>query len=298
MSLSNIDYELVRKVLSIVALLAIGVLAYRVVNQVSDLRSRKRFVLKSFLQEGQEEQSQTYPLLERITSFDKYRVHVETKLKEARSPQTFEKFMMKRLIHAAICIVYLFGMGFMFDVSIFYYLALPIAFYVSSIPMKQLTKAQIAYTRQKRLELPTYLSSFIILLKDFTPLDALRKSVDYAGSTLKPFVETLITEVELYPADNRAYRNFIKNVDIKEAEEFIMAFQQMQKISVENSSKILEFQLETMDELQDETYEEVSETRMDTLDRNIRSMMIPYVAIIFSLLGILMVDTFGQMSVF
>lgn len=280
------------------ALLAIGVLAYRVVNQISDLRSRKRFVLKSFLQEGQEEQSQTYPLLERITSFDKYRVHVETKLKEARSPLNFEKFMMKRLIHAALCIVYLFGMGFVFDVSIFYYLALPMAFYVSSIPMKQLTKAQSAFTRQKRLELPTYLSSFIILLKDFTPLDALRKSVDYAGSTLKPFVETLITEVELYPADNRAYRNFSKNVDIKEAEEFIMAFQQMQKISAENSSKILEFQLETMNELQDETYEAELENRMDMLDRNIRSMMIPFVAIIFSLLGILMVDTFGQMQVF
>ncbi|MDI3236417.1 hypothetical protein QK289_15485 [Exiguobacterium antarcticum] len=298
MSLSNIDPQVITQILSIVALLAIGVLAYRVVNQVSEVRSRKRFVLKSFLQEGQEEISKTYPLLERITSFDKYRVHVETKLREARSSQSFEKFMMKRLTQAAICVVYLVGMGYLFDISIFYYLSIPLAFYVSSIPMKQLTKAHIAYTQQKRRELPMYLSSFIILLKDFTPMDSLRKSIEYADNTLKPYVETLITEVELYPADNRAYRNFIKNVDVKEAEEFMMAFQQMQKVSADNSSKILEYQLETMNEMQDETYENVLENRMDILDRNIRSMMIPYVAIIFSLLGILMVDTFGQISVF
>lgn len=280
------------------ALLAIGVLAYRVVNQISDFRSRKRFVLKSFLQEGQEDQSKTYPLLERITSFDKYRVHVETSLSKARSSQTFEKFMLKRIIHAALCIAYLFGMGYFFNLPIFYYLAVPLAFYVFSIPMKQLIKAHNAYQQKKRYEIPSYLSSLGILLKDFTPMDALQKSQEYAGEILKPYVKTLIAEIELYPADGRAYRNFVTSVGVKEAEEFMLAFQQMQTISAENSAKTLEYQLQTMSEMQDEANEEKLENSMDIIDRYIRSMMLPYIVTIFSLLGILMANTFSNISNF
>lgn len=282
------------QVVSVVALLIIGILAYRVILLISEVKSRKRFVLKSFLKEGQEEQPKTYSLLERVTSFEKYRTHVETKLNEAKINQSFSNFMTKRIINTALCVVYMAGMGYFLNLSLFYYLAIPFAVLVFSIPMKQLNKRKVAYYKQLRLELPMYLASFGVLLKDRTPIDAVRSSVDYAGYYLRPYVETLVTEIELYPTDGRPYHNFSKGVQVREAQEFMIAFQQMMKVTSDNGSAIIDHQIEVMNQMQQETFKEELEDRADLLDKFIMSMMLPFIVVIISFLIIMMMSQFSS----
>lgn len=282
------------QVMSVVALLIIGILAYRVILLISEVKSRRRFVLKSFLKEELEEQSKTYSLLERVTSLEKYRTHIETKIKEAKVEQSFESFMTKRIIITSLCVAYMVGMGFFFDLSLFYYLAVPFAVLTFSIPMKQLNRKKENYYKQLRSEIPSYLKSFGVLLNDRTPMDAVQSSIDYAGVYLRPYVVTLITEIELYPTDGRPYHNFSKGVKVREAQEFMIAFQQMMTVNSDDAAFIIDHQIEIINQLQQETYKEEAEYQTSILNNFIMSMMLPFIVVIMSFLMIMIKTQFNS----
>lgn len=300
MSLSKLsDFEMpsVTQIVTVLSLLAIGVLAYKLILLVGEVNARKRFVLKSFLKESEEQRkkrNKSYSFLERMISFENYKNHVENQLEEGRLAQSFNSFMLMRIINSSICVAVLLAAGYFLKVSLFYYLSIPVSILVFTIPMKQLRKRKLAYYKQLRLELPMYLASFGVLLNDRTPIDAVRASVDYAGGYLRPYVETLVTEIELYPTDERPYHNFYKGVQVREAQEFMIAFQQMMKVTSENGTAIIDHQIEVMNQLQQETYKEELEDRGDVLDRFIMSMMLPFIMVIMGFLVVMLITTFKQ----
>lgn len=282
------------QVVSAFALLVIGIVAFKTIMTLSEIQMRKRYVLKSFLKEGLEEQKKAKDLtfFERVESWEKYRQYVEARLDEAKSTKTFRQFMMKRFIFSTVAIVYGFGFGVALNIPLFTYIAVPLGILMFNVPMKQLEKQRVSYKRQIRVELPDYLSAFSILLYSHTPQNAVKESIHYTDGVLKPYVEQLITDIELYPSDSRPYTNFAQAVDVREAKEFMIALEQMMKVDANKSKEIIDYQIEIMNELQDLTYEEEVENREDVLERYTLTMLLPFIVVTFTFIGVLMYTQF------
>lgn len=282
------------QIASTVALIVIGVLAYKTILTLTEIQMRKRYVLKSFLKEGLEEQEKldNMTFLDRISSWKNYRQYIEMKLNESKSTKTFKFFMLQRLTFGLTAIVYGFVFGSTFNIPLFTYIAIPLGILLFNVPMRQLKKRKQAYKRQLRVELPDYLSAFSVLLFSHTPQNAVKKSVEYADGALKPYVERLVTEIELYPADSRPYTNFATAVDVREAKEFMIALEQMMKVDASKSKEIIDYQIEVMNDLQEITYKEEIENRDDVLERYTISMFLPFLLVTFTFLGVMMYTQF------
>lgn len=273
-----------------IALAVIGVLAYKTILTLSEVQMRKRYVLKSFLKEGLEEQGDASQLtfFERIGSWERYRQYIEAKLFEAKSPKSFKSFMMKRLTFGVSAMAYAFILGNAFNIPLFMYIAVPLGVLVFNIPMRQLKKQKEAYKRRLRVELPDYLSAFSVLLYSHTPQVAVKNSIEYADGALRPYVERLVTEIELYPADSRPFTNFATAVDVREAKEFMIALEQMMKVDSSKSKEIIDYQIQIMNDLQEITYKEEIENRDDVLERYTISMFLPFLLVTFTFIGVMM----------
>lgn len=290
----------ITQVVSALALVLIGVLAYKTILTLSEVQMRKRYVLKSFLKEGlgEQEGAKDLTLFERIGSWGRYRQYVEAKLIDAKSEKSFQQFMMKRFLFAIVAIAYGFGVGVALNIPLFTYIAIPLGILMFNVPMKQLEKQKQSYKRQLRVELPDYLSAFSILLYSHTPQNAVRESVQYTDGALKPYVEQLVTDIELYPADSRPYTNFAKAVDVREAKEFMVALEQMMKVDASKSKEIIDYQIEIMSELQILTYKEEVENRETVLERFTLSMILPFIVVTFTFIGVLMWTQFQNFITF
>lgn len=288
------------QVISVVLLVLIGVLAYKTILTLSDIQVRKKYVLKSVLKQEQEERenARDLPFLERFTSWNRYRAYIEYQLEDAKSPQSFNRFMLIRFGLAFMAVIYAYGIGSAFDVPVITYISLPVAVLIFNIPMKRLQKRKENYLNQLRMELPDYFSSLSILLESRSPLTAIKESITYAGEHLHPYVENLITEIELYPADSRPFVNFANRVQIREAKEFMIALEQMMKVDTKNSASILNYQLEIMSELKEGTYNEEIENRENVLDNYIISIILPYIVVILTFVGVLMYTQFSNFTTF
>jgi len=278
------------------ALIIIGVLAYKTLIALSDFRFRKRRVLKSVLKDGTEDASKDFSFLERLTSFKKYKAHVEKQIEEAKSTQTFSKMLIKQFVYTLLLTAYVYGVGKFFDIPLFSYIALPIGLYVFNIPMNQLKKRKIRYQKELKLDFIKWASSLTILLKNKTPLNAIKESSSFAGENLKEHVDLLIREIELYPTDTAPYINFAERIELREAKSFMVAIQQMMKVSNQKASEILKQQLGVMRRLQKSAYEEAIETRGGEVERYSIFMLVPLAILMFTYIGVMMVDRFKDAS--
>lgn len=287
----------VTQVISVIALIVIGIVAYKTLLTLTEIQLRKKYVLKQYLEGANQNRhtAEEFSFLERWASWERYRNYIEARLEDAKSSKTFEQLMMKRIMFSLVAAVYSYGIGVGFDIPIFMYVAIPVAILVFNIPLKQLEKVKAAYQRQLRIELPSYLSSLSILLENRTPQNAVKESIEYADETLRPYVEQLVTEMELYPADSRPFVNFAERVDVREAREFMVAFEQMIKVDSSRSKQIIDSQLEIMRNLQELTYQEVIEERQNTLGNYTMSMIAPFIIVTFVFIGVLMYTQFQSL---
>ena len=164
------------------------------------------------------------------------------------------------------------------------------------MPKRTIKKNKLYYEQQMKIELPEYLSAFAVLLQSYTPYEATKKSKEYAGPLLKPYVEHLITQIELYPASHTPYEEFANTIDLREAKEFVVALNQLMKVDANNANRIISDQIKIMDELQEEAYNEQIEARPDEVQMYITPMLFPLVAIILTFLFVLIGDAFSQIS--
>lgn len=277
------------QMLSVASLIVIGFIAYRTLLTFADLQTKRKYVLKSFLKEGQENNKQvsTASFLDRIQSWERYKSFVNIKLDEAKSTLTFKQFMMKRFFFGGAAAIYTIGIGTVLDVPIISLLSIPLTVMLFNLPMKQLKKRKLSYQRQIRLELPGYLSALSVLINTRSPQNAIKESGGFSGPTLSPYVERLITEIELYPASTIPYDNFARDVEVREAREFMIALQQMMTVDEKDAKQILQTQLNNMAKLQKLTYKEEIENRSNVLEGFAISMLGPLLFATFSIVGLL-----------
>lgn len=134
----------------------------------------------------------------------------------------------------------------------------PLLYIYPDYQLKQKIKAA---TWKRKLELPGYLKIVATLLKNHTPSKAIKKSVEYAGPYLKPFVDELAMDLETRPGDDEVLKKFAQNLDITEAHTFVIAIKQASEVNKEGAISILDDQIEVMDKLRHENYNYLISTK-------------------------------------
>lgn len=282
-------------ILQFLLLITIALLSLKTISLISETRTSRGFVLKGYLQKEEvKEEEISSGFLERLVSYSKYKDHIERQLEDAHMNTSFTSFMTKRLILAAIFTLTGIGMYLFTHMSLYLYISIPLGIIAFQMPKRAVGKNKSAYENQIKIELPEYLSAFAVLLQTYSPYEATKKSVEYAGPTTRPYVEELISQIELYPANPKPYEEFAKNIRLREAKEFMVALQQIMKVNSEDADQIIQDQIKIMDELQEETYNEQIEARPDQVEKYIMGMLIPLVGVALTFIFILIADSFSN----
>ncbi|MED5094550.1 hypothetical protein [Bacillus safensis] len=281
-------------------LLAIIILAYKAILLLMDARVSKKFVLKSFISKDEDKtttiEDANTTVLERLLSIKKYKRHLENELQKAGMNISAERFIFKRILLTVIITALILSLFVITGVKLYLYLSIPIAFLIYRIPKKQIDKNKKYISNQMKIEMPEYLSSFAVLLQSYTPYEATKKSIDYSGDMLRPYVADLITHIELYPSSPKPYMDFAEKVNIREAREFVSALNQLMNVDRSNANQIISDQIKIMDELQEEGFNEQLEDRPEQVEKFISPMLFPLVGIIFTFLFILISNAFSQLN--
>ncbi|RTR28091.1 hypothetical protein EKG37_17460 [Robertmurraya yapensis] len=279
-------------------LLSIVILAYKTILLIMETRTSKRYVLKGFLKEEQVQVNkgvrEQITFLERMTSFTKYKEHLEGELADARLDVTVTRFIVRRLILTLLMVGAALVLYKISDMNLYLYLAIPLGVLAYILPKRNLKKHKLHFERQMKIELPEYLSAFAVLLQSYNAFDATRRSVEYAGPLLRPFVDHMVTQIELYPSSHKPYQDFAETIGIREAKEFVVALQQIMKVDAAAANQIISSQIKIMDDLQEEAYNEMIEVRPDEVQNYITPMLFPMVAIILTFLFVMIGDAFSK----
>jgi len=280
-----------------VLLLSIVFLAFKTITLALEARTSKKFILKGMLQNEQQarkEVDQTN-FFDRITSFGKYKNHLEHQLKEAKMTISVGKFIFQRIAISGSIFLLMITLYFVSGKNVlFLYLSLPLTILAYMLPKRTLKKSKQYYIFQMKQELPDYLFHFAVLLKSYTSFEATKKSEEYAGPLLKPYVQRLITQIELSPASKEPYHAFAEAIELREAREFVVALEQIMKVDAASADKMIEDQIHIMGELQEEAYNEQIEARPDEVERYINPMLFPFIGIIMTFLFVLIADSLSN----
>ncbi|PEB54625.1 hypothetical protein COO03_05125 [Bacillus sp. AFS098217] len=137
---------------------------------------------------------------------------------------------------------YLFKVGIIIAPFLYFY-----PDYLLKMRMKQAKE-------ERRFELPEFLIPLSQILKTHTTLEAVKKTQLYAGSYIRPYVNTLAAELEMYAGSDQPFKNFANALDIPEVNTFTIALQQAQKTDKVQSIRIMDSQIKMMRELKHENY--------------------------------------------
>lgn len=284
--------SIIYKSSQIALLIVIVFLGIKTVEMIFESRKNNKFVLKSFLAGPKtKEVAEESTLFERLVSFDKYKAHLQKILNDAHMNLSATNFIIQRIIFSASISLLVIVMYLVLKQQIFVYLVIPLAIIGYMIPKRRIKKSEQQYTNQMKTELPDYLYHFSVLLEDYTPYDATRRSIEYAGRLLKPFVERLVAQIALYPSSHQPYYEFADSVGIREAKEFVAALEQIMKVDAKSSARIIKDQIEIMNELQEEAYNEQIELRPEQTEPYIFVMMYPFFAVFVAIMVVLIMNS-------
>ncbi|WP_051525098.1 hypothetical protein [Exiguobacterium sp. S90] len=134
----------------------------------------------------------------------------------------------------------------------------PFLYFYPNFQLRQNMRSAIT---NRRLELPGYLKIVATLLKNYTSTKAIKKSVEYAGPYLRPFVEELAMNLETRPGDDLVLKEFAQKLEIAEAHTFVIAIKQATEVNKEGAQMILDDQIKLMDKLLRENYKYLISTK-------------------------------------
>lgn len=205
------------------------------------------------------------PLLETTQSRIKLSKNVEEdlerKFKEAAWNMTPQQFYTTKVLYPVIFVSLFLLLGFIRDNNIIFYILAAISsllyYYPNYILKNKLKNARA----MRRFELPNFLTPLGLMMYSYTPFQAVKKSLKFAGPYLRPYVEKLIIEMEMYPSSTKPFRRFADDLGIPEAQTFMTALQQAINTDPSKSRNIIQNQIETMRKLREENYMQIIEMR-------------------------------------
>lgn len=198
----------------------------------------------------------------RIKLSSKVEERLESQFKEAIMNMTPQQFYTNKILYPVVFVtLFLLLAFFQKDTkTIFLGMAAVSAllyFYPDYILKQKLKNAKA----MRRFELPNYLTPLGLMMYSYTPFQAVKKSLKFAGPHLKPYVERLVIEMEMYPSSTKPFQKFADSLDIPEAQTFMTALQQAIKTDPSRSRDIIQNQITLMRRLREENYLMIIENR-------------------------------------
>jgi len=157
--------------------------------------------------------------------------------------------------------------------------------------IKELKNEAIARKNELRNELLNYLVHFGMMLQDYAPHQATIKSIEYAKGSLLPYVQKLITRINLNSADFKPYKDFADELNIIEAKEFAMILEQVLKVDAAKASMAIQNMIDNMEKLQDDLFDRLIETTPQRTKSIINRMYYPFLITIGGMILTLVLDT-------
>jgi len=262
----------------IVLIIIISWVLYQFIEIIRNSFKRRKFVIKTYINQGNTSPS----LLDNFSSLEKYKEHLKAELEEANYDISVERFTFQRIFLAICTLISFVLLYFMSDEKLFLYTAIPVVYLSYRRPKKILQKKKELYQFKLRNELFDFLYHFAVLLESHEPKVATHMSEEYAGPLLKPHVQNLLTQMNLYKSSSIPFNKFAEDVKLREAKEFMIALQQIMKIGKAESRTIIQDQIQIMKELQEESYNEQIEERPEKVDFLSKLMLVPFFIIIMA----------------
>lgn len=269
---------------------------------LQEKRSDKSYNYSKFILSSQKKQvdkdrknnvvySLTDMIMKRLNISIEKEKEITEKLINSNSKYTIKDFYAQKILYPLVLVTLSLLIGLFQEKSIFFVLAV-----VSSLlyfaPNLLLNQRVAAAKYMRRVELPSYLTPLGLLMITYTPYQAVKKSIHYAGPFLKPHVQTLINELEVYPGSSKPYENFSKNLGINEASTFIAALQQAFETDSTKSREIINSQIKFMRLMRTQNYLSVIEQQPMKLTKFNLIPVIAIVSVVFTVAGTIMVKSF------
>lgn len=282
------------QIIQYVFLLVIVLLAYILTDKIIKRSKKKKFIMKSFLQKKEQTDSKlTY--FEKFTSFQKYKRHLQAELNESNSPESVEKYLIKRVCFSLLATLQMFFIYIVTDYAFFLILSIPAAILAFFLQGKQLAKLKNRNYVKKKKQLLDYLIHFALLLKNYTPKDAVIKSRDYAGPLIKPKVNELLTKINLNNGSHEPFYEFANDLNMYEAREFMAAVEQLVKVNAKDAELIIKTQINNLHDKQEEAYEEQVEIQASLVEPYLISMLYPQFIILMIMLIVLIIEILSSL---
>lgn len=265
------------------------------VSVLQEKRSGKTYNYSKYIHNVQKEEverknkkvSLSNKLMSRIHISPDKEEEIKEKLQKANSKLTPQDFYTQKILYPLILVVFFLLIGLFREDKTFLFLAIAssLLYFAPNLFLSQ----RLATARtMRRAELPSYLTPLGLLLFTYTPYQAVKKSVDYAGPFLKPYVEQLITEMEIYPGSARPFENFSKNLEIIEASSFVAALQQAFETDQSKSREIINSQIKFMRQMRTQNYLTLIEGQPMKLTKFNMIPLVGIISVVFTIVGTVM----------
>lgn len=285
--------------LPIALFILVGAIFYWIIYSLLEKRSDRKFNYSKYVQNVISEEGIPASGLNKVSLNLKRKIRIskdkedelEKTLRLANSRLSPRDFYMQKFLYPLILII-LFLLLRVFTENNFYYLLAVASAGMYFMP-NLLLKQRIKYAAQmRRNELPSYLTPLGLLLFTFTPYQAVQRSLSYAGPFLRPYVERLIAEIEMYPGSNKPFENFSNSLQIAEAQSFVAALQQAFETDPSKSRKIISSQINLMRQMRTQTLLTKIETQPLKLTKFNLVPVIAIVAVVFTIVFSVMTSAF------
>jgi hypothetical protein len=217
---------------------------------------------------------------------------LKIQLERANMQLTPEEFIARRVLFTAL-VVSIFVILYLFSKNIYLLGGAFISGFMMWVQPKRLLEKRMRYCREMRkIEFPDYATPLAILMESRTPYQAIKESGKFSGEYLRPFVERLQVEMDMYPGSFKPLKNFAKGIEIPEADIFVTALSQAMKTDPARSREIITDQVELMRKLREESYHEMINRRPLMMNKYnalilLNMILIPVVALIVNMIEVL-----------
>ncbi|MCF6094509.1 hypothetical protein L1765_11095 [Microaerobacter geothermalis] len=222
------------------------------------------------------------------------REDLKVKLEQAGMRQTPEDFMITKIIYAIAFSGFFLTMFIFNGNKILLGLSVASGLMMYFYPNRMLKKRMEYAKAMRKLELPDYLTPLGLLMYSYTPYQAVKESTKFAGPFLKPFVERLQVEMDMYPGSPKPFRRFAEQVDIPEAQTFVTALQQAINTDRSRSREIIRKQVEVMRKLREESYLVLINQRPLLINKYNGLLLADMAILPMTALGVIFMDIFSK----
>ena len=221
---------------------------------------------------------------------------LELKLKQAEITQSVHDFVLKAVINGCLGgVVALIVTQFFLPTYVSIILTIAIIGVAIYLPISEISGRIKALQLKRAAELPRYIKTLIILLKTQTTYDAIKKSVDYATPAIKPYAKQLLIEINQYPNSSIPFDNFARNINVKQARQFMNLLYQSLDLSQKTSIEFMEKLKEMSDLLEEESTKKMSLQERKAMEKYNKILFICLLVLPLSLVAVVFLDAMKKL---